>query len=82
MTGGTLVLVELLAAADIDEVARCVTEFQYWPWRSNWPESESDSTVIVGGGRGGDTDRSGGGALRDIGGTTAAESGVVEALVG
>ena len=28
-TGGTLVLVELLAAADIDEVARCATEFQY-----------------------------------------------------
>ena len=82
MTGGTLVLVELLAAADIDEAARCVTELQYWPWRSNWPESESDSTVIVGGGRGGDTDRSGGGAFRVIGGTTTVGSVVVGTLVG
>ena len=75
-------MVELLAAADIDEVARCAKEFQYWPWRSNWPESESDSTVIVGGGRGGDTARSGGGAFRVIGVTTTAGSVVVGALVG
>ena len=80
--GGTLVLVEVLAAADIDDVVRCAKELQYWPWRSNWPESESDSTANVGCGRGGDTALSGGGAFRVIGGMTTAGSVVVGALVG
>ena len=77
-----MILVELVAAADIGEIGRFARALQNGPWRSNWPESESDSAADVGCGRGGDTARSGGGAFRVIGVVTIAVSVVVGALTG
>ena len=77
-----MILVELVAAADIGEIGRFARAFQNGPWRSNWPESESELAADFGCGRGGDTARSGGSAFRVIGVATTAVSVVIGALAG